>query len=47
MGFSKSRDKGKVHSNTSLPKETSEKTNKKPNFTPKAARKRRNEELQV
>ena len=28
MGFSKSSAKGKVHSNTSLPKETREKSNK-------------------
>ena len=28
MGFSKSSDKGKVHSNTSLPQEAREKSNK-------------------
>ena len=28
MGFSKSSDKGKVHSNTSLPQEKGEKSNK-------------------
>ena len=28
MGFSKSRDKGEVHSNTSLHQETREKSNK-------------------
>ena len=28
MGFSKSSAKGKVHSNTSLPQETTEKSNK-------------------
>ena len=39
MGFSKSSAKGKVHSNTSLPQETREKSNKQPNFTPKATRK--------
>ena len=44
MGFSKSSAKGKVHSNTSLPQETREKSIN--NFTPKATRKRRNEELQ-
>ena len=44
MGYSKSRAKGKVHSNTSLPQETREKSSKEPNFTPKATRKRRNEE---
>ena len=36
--------RGKVHSNTSLPQETKEKSNKLPNFTPTATRKRRNEE---
>ena len=36
MGFSKSSAKGKVHSNTSSPQETREKSNKKPNFTRKA-----------
>ena len=46
MGFSKSSAKGKVHSNTSLLQETREKSNKQPNFTPKATRKRRNEESQ-
>ena len=46
MGFSKSSAKGKVHSNTSLPQETREKSNKYPNFIPKATRKRRNEEPQ-
>ena len=43
MGFSKSNAKGKVHSNTSLPQETGEKSNKQPNFTPKATRNRRTE----
>ena len=43
MGLSKSRAKRKVHSNTSLPQETGEKSNKQPNFTPKATRKKRNE----
>ena len=43
MGFSKSSAKGKVHNNTSLPQETGEKSNKWPNSTPKAIRKRRNE----
>ena len=32
MGFSKSSTKGKVHSNTSLPQETGEKSNKQPNL---------------
>ena len=46
MGFSKSSAKGKVHSSTSLTQETGEKSNKYPNSTPKATRKRRNEEPQ-
>ena len=41
MGFSKSCAKGKVHSNTSLPQETREKSNKLPSFTPKANRKKK------
>ena len=36
----------KVHSKTSLPLEKRETSNKWPNFTPKATRKRRNEEFQ-
>ena len=46
MGFSASSAKGKVHSNTSLPQEKTENSNKQPNFTPKATRKRRYEEPQ-
>ena len=46
MGFSKSSAKGKVHSNTSLSQETREKSNKQTNFTPKATRKRTDEEPQ-
>ena len=46
MEFSKSSAEGKVHSNTSLPQETREKSNKQPNFTPKETRKRKNEEPQ-
>ena len=46
MGFSISTAKGKVHSNISLLQETSEKSNKLPNSTPKATRNRRDEELQ-
>ena len=42
MGFSKIRDKREVHSNTSLPQERRKTSNKQPNFTPKATRKRRN-----
>ena len=41
MGFNKNSAKGKVHSNTSLPQETRETSNKQPNFTPKATRKGR------
>ena len=39
MEFSKSSAKGKVHSNTTLPQETREKSNKQPNFAPKAIEK--------
>ena len=46
MGFSKSSAKGKVHSNTSLPQETRETSNKQPKFTPKANRKRRTKKPQ-
>ena len=38
MGFSKSSAKREFHSNTSLPQETRETSNKQPNFTPKATR---------
>ena len=41
MGFSKSSAKRVVQSNTTLPQETRETSNKQPNFTPKAIRKRR------
>ena len=40
MEYIKSHVKGKVHSNTSLPQETREKSNKLPSFTPKANRKK-------
>ena len=44
VGHCKSSAKGKVHSNTGIPQETSKKLNKKPNSTPKATRKGRNVE---
>ena len=44
MGFCQSRRE--VHSNTSLPQETRETSNKPPNFTCKATRKRKKEEPQ-
>ena len=43
MGFSKNSAKGKVHSNTSLPQETREKSNTLPKSTPKATRKKKKE----
>ena len=46
MGLSKSSAKREVHSHTSLPQETREASNKQPNFTPKATKKRRTEEPQ-
>ena len=41
MGFTKSSTKREVHQNASLPQETRETSNKQPNFTSKATRKRR------
>ena len=41
MRFTKSSAKGKVHSNTSLPQETRETSNKQPNFTSKTTRNKR------
>ena len=41
MGFSKNSAKGTVHSNTSLPQETREKSNTLPKSTPKATRKKK------
>ena len=38
MGCSKSSAEKEVYSNTSLPQETRETSNKQPNFTPKATR---------
>ena len=46
MKCSKSHSNREVYSNTILPQET-EKSNKQPNFTPKATRKRRNEEMKL
>ena len=46
MGFSKSSAKRRVHSNKSLPQEARETSNKWPNFTTKATRKRGSEEPQ-
>ena len=46
-GIQKSRAKGKVHSNTSLPQETREKSNKYPNLTLKATIKRRTKNPEV
>ena len=46
MEFSKVSAKREVHSNISLPQETRETSNKQPNFTSKATRKRRTKEPQ-
>ena len=46
MGFSKSRAKREIHGNVSLPQEIRQTSNKQHNFTPKATRKTRTEELQ-
>ena len=47
MGCSKSSFKGEVYSNTSLPQEIRKSANKQPNFTFKAARKKRTEKTNV
>ena len=44
VGHYKSSAKGKVHRNTGIPQETRETSNKQPNFTSKAMRKRRKKE---
>ena len=46
MRLGESSAKREIHSNTSLPRETRESSNRQPNFTPKATRKRRKEEPQ-
>jgi len=46
VGHCKSSAKEKVHSNIGIPQETRKKWNKKPNSTPKATQKGRNEETQ-
>ena len=46
MGCSKSSSKSEVYSNTILPQETRNISNKQPNLTPKAIRERRTKEPQ-
>ena len=46
MGCHKSSAKKEVYSNTSLPQETREMSNKQPNLTLKATRKRRKKNTQ-
>ena len=46
MGCSKGRSKREVYSNTVLTQETRKITNKQPNLTPKATRKRRTNKTQ-
>ena len=46
-GMQKSRSKGEVYSNTNLPQETRNISNKQPNITPKAIRERRTKKPQV
>ena len=41
VGHCKSSAKGKVHSNTGIPEETRKKSNKWPNSTPKATKKKK------
>ena len=45
MGCSKSSAKREVYSNTSLPQETRNISNKQPNLTPKAIRERRRRKI--
>ena len=47
MGCSKSSSKREVHSNTILPQETRNTSNKQPNLTPKAIRERRTKNPRV
>ena len=47
MGFNKSNAKREVHSNTSLPQETRETSNKQPNFTHKQLDKEEQKNLKV
>ena len=47
MGCSKSSSKREVYSNTSLPQETINISNKQPNLTPKAIRARRTKKPKV
>ena len=47
MGFSKSSSKREVYSNTILPQETRETSNRQLNFTPKTTRKRRTKNPEV
>ena len=46
MGFGKSSAKKDIQSNASLSQETRETSNKQPNFTPKATRKRKTKKSQ-
>ena len=45
MGFSKSSANRVIHSNTSLPQETRETSNKQPNFTHKQLEKNNNQKI--
>ena len=47
MGFSKSSCKREVYSNTILPQETTETSNRQTNFTPKATGKRRRKNSKI
>ena len=46
MGCSKTSSKGEVYSNTSLPQETGNISNRQPNLAPKAIRERRTKKTQ-
>ena len=47
MGFGKSGAQREAHSNTSLPQETRETSNKQPIFTPKATKKKNRKTLKL
>ena len=44
MEFSKSSAKREIHNNTILPQEIRERSNKQPNLTPKATRRKKKEQ---
>ena len=47
MGYSKSNSKREVYSNTILPQETTNTSNRRPNFIPKTTGKRRKQQKKI